>query len=122
MLCRVLTTRGLFLSITFAQPHFRSGLCSDARHGCITTQMLSSLTSARLRRRPFLATSGYDWSLQVETFGDAFHYFVYRLRRGEAHVSERRDAAPAYVAPQYARESTMHEHMDDEDYLLGIEL
>jgi len=55
----------------------------------------------------------------VETFGDAFHYFVYRLRRGEAHAGERSDAAAAYVAPQsHARESMMHEHMDDENYLL----
>jgi len=59
----------------------------------------------------------------VETFGDAFHYFVYRLCRGEVRAGERRDAAAAYVAPQrHARESTMHEYMDEEDYLLKMEL
>ena len=77
---------------------------------------------ARLRR-PFLADKAYDWSLTVETFGDAFHYFVYRLHRGEAPEGERGDAAPAFVAAQsHERESMMHEHMDQEDYLLKIEL
>ena len=48
---------------------------------------------------------------------------MYRLRRGEAPVSEREDASVARVdAQKHVRQSLMHEHMDEEDYLLRIEL
>ena len=47
---------GKFISVTFAQPHFR---------------------------RPLLTRSQYDWSVTVETFGESFHYFFYVTKKGE---------------------------------------
>ncbi|CAJ0571547.1 unnamed protein product, partial [Mesorhabditis spiculigera] len=49
---RVLTSSGLFLSISFTQPHFR--------------------VPALLRRS--------DWGVEVEEFGDQFHFYCYVVR------------------------------------------
>jgi len=49
---RVLKPAGIFIYITFGQPHFR---------------------------RPVLLQPGRDWSLQVVTIGEFFHYFIYIL-------------------------------------------
>ncbi len=51
---RVLRPTGLFLSISFAQPHFRV---------------------------PLLLTQ--HWSVQIESVGDGLSYFCYMMRRGE---------------------------------------
>ncbi|ESO10732.1 hypothetical protein HELRODRAFT_72557 [Helobdella robusta] len=47
---------GRFISITFAQPHFRV---------------------------PLYALSQYGWSVRYETIGDHFHYFCYVMTKGE---------------------------------------
>ena len=78
-------------------------------------------------RRPILRSSAYDWSLTVDHFGDSFHYFVYRLRRGEAPLRADEDDAVAAsnAAPKHVSDMTMHayhEHMDKEDYLLRTEI
>ena len=52
---RVLKKQGRFLSLTFAQPHFRS---------------------------PFYAQEKYDWSVDHETFGSGFHYFCFIMTKG----------------------------------------
>ncbi|GLU09010.1 hypothetical protein SLE2022_258900 [Rubroshorea leprosula] len=52
---RVLKPDGIFISITFGQPHFR---------------------------RPFFQSSKFTWSIEWSTFGDGFHYFFYILRKG----------------------------------------
>ncbi|GKV19772.1 hypothetical protein SLEP1_g29991 [Rubroshorea leprosula] len=52
---RVLKPDGIFISITFGQPHFR---------------------------RPFFQNSKFTWSIEWSTFGDGFHYFFYILRKG----------------------------------------
>ncbi|KAL2477195.1 S-adenosyl-L-methionine-dependent methyltransferase superfamily protein [Forsythia ovata] len=53
---RVLKPHGIFLSITFGQPHFR---------------------------RPFFNAPEFTWSIEWRTFGDGFHYFFYILKKGQ---------------------------------------
>uniref|UniRef100_A0A7N0T116 EEF1A lysine methyltransferase 4 n=1 Tax=Kalanchoe fedtschenkoi TaxID=63787 RepID=A0A7N0T116_KALFE len=52
---RVLKPDGIFISITFGQPHFR---------------------------RPFFSAPEFTWSVEWRTFGETFHYFVYVLKKG----------------------------------------
>lgn len=53
---RLLKHNGCFISITFAQPHFR---------------------------KPMYAVSKYNWSVELVTIGDTFHYFVYVMTKGQ---------------------------------------
>jgi hypothetical protein len=95
---RVLTETGVFLSVTFAQPHFR---------------------------RRFLLASGYIWGMQVATFGEGFHYFVYTMRKGarsEADVAELPDHSARVKSLGGITESPLHEHMESEDYLLRMDI
>ncbi|XP_010243291.1 PREDICTED: endothelin-converting enzyme 2 isoform X1 [Nelumbo nucifera] len=52
---RVLKPDGVFISISFGQPHFR---------------------------RPLFESPEFTWSIEWKTFGDGFHYFFYILRKG----------------------------------------
>lgn len=47
---------GVFISITFAQPHFR---------------------------KPIYALDKYEWSIEQYTIGETFHYFVYVMTKGK---------------------------------------
>lgn len=99
---RVLRPGGCFISITFAQPHFR---------------------------KPHYAQEAFGWSLRHATCGDtgdtgAFHYFLYVMRKGQPldapdlalgrrlHQPPPPPALPPPPAPPD----------DDEDYLLAIQL
>ncbi|XP_039233967.1 EEF1A lysine methyltransferase 4 isoform X2 [Pipra filicauda] len=98
---RVLRPGGCFLSITFAQPHFR---------------------------KPHYAQEAFGWSLRHTACGDgdagAFHYFLYIMRKGQP--LDPRDVAlgrrlhqplpPPVLPPPPAPPD------DDEDYLLAIQL
>ncbi|KAJ7978402.1 methyltransferase-like protein 13 [Quillaja saponaria] len=53
---RVLKSDGIFISITFGQPHFR---------------------------RPLFDSPEFSWSVEWTTFGDGFHYFFYVLKKGK---------------------------------------
>lgn len=53
---RILKNGGVFISITFAQPHFR---------------------------KPLYAHDKFNWSIKQFTIGDAFHYFIYVMKKGE---------------------------------------
>ncbi|XP_042507445.1 EEF1A lysine methyltransferase 4 [Macadamia integrifolia] len=53
---RVLKPSGIFISISFGQPHFR---------------------------RPLFEAPEFTWSIEWETFGDGFHYFFYILKKGK---------------------------------------
>ena len=95
--CRVLALEGCFISVSFAQPHF-----------C----------------KPFLLSEAYDWSMEVSTIGDTFHYYVYVMQKG---CRRDIDTPVAFgwpsrsTAPSGFQESSMsHDHMDDENYLLGV--
>ena len=52
----VLKENGVFISITFAQPHFR---------------------------KPIYALDKYKWSIELFTIGETFHYFVYVMTKGK---------------------------------------
>ncbi|RVW48426.1 Endothelin-converting enzyme 2 [Vitis vinifera] len=52
---RVLKPDGVFISISFGQPHFR---------------------------RPLFEAPDFTWSFEWSTFGDGFHYFFYLLKKG----------------------------------------
>ncbi|XP_022860403.1 uncharacterized protein LOC111380954 [Olea europaea var. sylvestris] len=66
---RVLKPHGIFLSITFGQPHFR---------------------------RPFFNAPVFTWSIEWRTFGDGFHYFCYILKKGKRSL-DNGDAAKVDV-------------------------
>ncbi|KAK1291981.1 hypothetical protein QJS10_CPB17g02582 [Acorus calamus] len=53
---KVLKPDGMFISISFGQPHFR---------------------------RRLFESPGFTWSVNWNTFGDGFHYFFYTLKKGE---------------------------------------
>lgn len=50
----VLSDGGRFISVTFAQPHFRKRLYARTR---------------------------YTWDIRTETFGDGFHFFFYVMTK-----------------------------------------
>ncbi|XP_021741562.1 methyltransferase-like protein 13 [Chenopodium quinoa] len=52
---RVLKPNGIYISISFGQPHFR---------------------------RPLFEAPDFTWSMKWSTFGDGFHYFFYTLKKG----------------------------------------
>ncbi|XP_062337844.1 EEF1A lysine methyltransferase 4 [Osmerus eperlanus] len=83
LVSRVLKPGGRFLSITFAQPHFRKRLYA---------------------RRCF------GWSVHHHTYGEGFHYFLYVLTKGEelspedagleTRLLEEAEATPTQVTTQ----------------------
>ncbi|XP_078430533.1 S-adenosyl-L-methionine-dependent methyltransferases superfamily protein [Wolffia australiana] len=58
---RVLKPDGIFISISFGQPHFR---------------------------RRFFEDPEFTWSFEYETFGEEFHYFFYTLKKGLKQADE----------------------------------
>lgn len=52
---------GRFLSLTFAQPHFRT---------------------------PFYSKPKYSWGVEYETFGTGFHYFCYVMTKGRSELQD----------------------------------
>ena len=96
--CRVLTPSGRLVSITFAQPHFR---------------------------KPFLTAAKYDWNLKLTTVeeGRSFPYFIYALTRGQRLPDEQAVAfGGTLYTPDAAPGFHVHEQMDNEDYLLFMDL
>lgn len=95
--CRVLAPGGEFISVTFAQPHFRL---------------------------PFLTAERYSWGVTQEAFGEAssFSYFLYAMVKGNRVSGQ---SVPFYVdRPQIplGKIDNEHTHMDQEDYLLAMDL
>ncbi|XP_056336577.1 EEF1A lysine methyltransferase 4 [Danio aesculapii] len=93
---RVLKPGGRFVSVTFAQPHFRKRL---------------------------YAREEYDWSIKHYHYGSNFHYFLYVLTKGEElspedAALERRFAEEAKAPPTYVR----FQEADSEDFLNNIRL
>ena len=95
----------MFLSITFAQPHFR---------------------------RPFLLVERYAWGMEVASFGEGFHYFLYCMRKGARKASDHPshfaqngkpvEALDGNQGTGQATESSMHDHMDSADYILSMDV
>ncbi|WCJ33842.1 EEF1A lysine methyltransferase 4 [Euphorbia peplus] len=59
---RVLKPDGIFISISFGQPHFR---------------------------RPLFDAPELTWSVEWSTFGDGFHYFFYILKKGKRSLNDK---------------------------------
>jgi ubiquinone/menaquinone biosynthesis C-methylase UbiE len=90
---RVLAPGGKLISITFAQPHFR---------------------------RPFFLAPQYTWSMSHKSFGETFHYFVYNLQKGCRREADTLETQT--VAPEGCSEPMTHSHMDEESYLMAMDL
>ncbi|XP_052404557.1 EEF1A lysine methyltransferase 4 isoform X2 [Carassius gibelio] len=93
---RVLKPGGRFISVTFAQPHFRKGLYARAE---------------------------YDWSIKHYHYGNSFHYFLYVLTKGEELSSE--DAALERRLLDEAEAPSTNirfQEADSEDFLNNIGL
>lgn len=91
---RVLRPGGVFLSVTFAQPHFRM---------------------------PYLTLPQFTWSADVSNFGGEgmLEYFVYRCVKGARSSSA---VVPRFGSTTSWHRKTddptpYHEHMDDENFL-----
>jgi len=87
----ILAKGGHFISISFHQPHFRKRL---------------------------LAQKSFDWNIQVQTFGDLFHFFFYVMTKGEplspSDVPRPLESVPTPIV--FAEKDSC------EDYLSSIEL
>lgn len=83
---RVLKPDGIFISISFGQPHFR---------------------------RPLFDSPKFTWSVEWNTFGDAFHYFFYVLKKGRRSLDG--EESSERVQPQSI--SLLHEELESEDYI-----
>ncbi|CAL8345422.1 unnamed protein product [Merluccius merluccius] len=95
---RVLKPRGRFLSLTFAQPHFRKRL---------------------------YARRAFGWSLAHHTYGDGFHFFFYVMTKGEELSPQ--DAALETRLLEEAKEPpaacvTSPQEIETEDFLRNIDL
>ncbi|XP_066477660.1 EEF1A lysine methyltransferase 4 [Tiliqua scincoides] len=93
---RVLRPEGKFISITFAQPHFRK------RH---------------------YAQPVYGWSVRHVTYGSGFHYFLYVMRKGEElSPSDLALGRSLYLRPSSPTPVRYLQDSDSENYLCTIEL
>lgn len=91
---RVLKDGGVFVSITFTQPHFR---------------------------KPFLTAEQYNWSCDVSSYGGghSLEYFVYILKKG-SRVKEQSDDT---LKPKRQMDlDIVQHHVDDEDFLSYIDI
>lgn len=107
---RVLRPDGVLISVSFGQPHFRVPLLT--------------------------ACSRHTWNCSVERFGGSFDYFVYVLRKGRRQIvddsmHQEADAAAATMMVKLGptvrsraaeQEAPMHDHMDEETYLMQVTL
>ncbi|XP_072990887.1 uncharacterized protein [Typha latifolia] len=84
---KVLKPEGTFISISFGQPHFR---------------------------RPLFEAPGFTWSIEWNTFGETFHYFVYTLKKGRRSLVTEQNQSKIPSAPAI---SMMHEELETEDYI-----
>ncbi|NXR07620.1 EFMT4 methyltransferase, partial [Semnornis frantzii] len=97
---RVLRPEGCFISITFAQPHFR---------------------------KPHYAQEAFGWSLRHVTCGDGdtgtFHYYLYIMRKGQPlDLSDVALGRQLHQPPLPTGPPTPVPLDDDEDYLFAIQL
>jgi len=89
---RVLRPGGRFISVTFAQPHFRI---------------------------PMLALERLNWDVRTDVLGSHFHYFYFTMTKGQKlseHNSQMRDAYLRRKSKKYLIVSVSDS--EDEDYLL----
>lgn len=92
---RVLTPTGVFVSITWSQPHFR---------------------------KMFYGSASYSWNVEVDTFGSGMQCFVYRMRKGARTGPILSGIQSLGYNAKLLEHNTYHDHMDDERFLSHIEL
>lgn len=63
----------------------------------------------------------YTWSMQHFAFGETFHYYVYVLHKG-LRDSQGDSVETAEGSYTKLEEGMTHEHMDEEDYLLRMDV
>ncbi|CAN1183567.1 EEF1A lysine methyltransferase 4 [Linum perenne] len=84
---RVLKQDGVFISISFGQPHFR---------------------------RPLFQSPGFTWSFEWSTFGDGFHYFFYLLRKGNKRSFDEEGDGQQVQIPSIC---LLQDELEGEDYI-----
>ncbi|PIA55592.1 hypothetical protein AQUCO_00700120v1 [Aquilegia coerulea] len=84
---RVLKQDGIFISISFGQPHFR---------------------------RPLFESPEFTWSIEWSTFGDGFHYFFYILKKGRKLVENLDGCTKSFKTPSI---NLYQEELENEDYI-----
>lgn len=94
---RVLKPDGMFISLTFGQPHFR---------------------------KPFMMRANYDWDCRHWAFGDFGQYFVYALKRGSVDAP-RSDmpfgaASTLKVTPRVKGAEDSDDGEEEKDFLLTM--
>lgn len=92
----MLTSTGRFISITFAQPHFRKSI---------------------------YARENYGWNIRTETFGDGFHFFFYVMTKGQPLSPDDSQLVKKINLETHSpcQPETFHED-DDDSYLNVIEM
>ncbi|XP_042383559.1 EEF1A lysine methyltransferase 4-like [Zingiber officinale] len=88
----VLKPEGIFISISFGQPHFR---------------------------RPLFEGASFTWSVEWKTFGEGFHYFFYILKKGRRILKSDDCKNERSDVPSI---SLLHEELEDEDYMFRTTL
>ncbi|KAL5790857.1 hypothetical protein ACOSQ2_005745 [Xanthoceras sorbifolium] len=89
---RVLKPDGIFISISFGQPHFR---------------------------RPFFNAPRFTWSFEWITFGDGFHYFFYISRKGRRSLNCE-ESCEKHEQPSSI--NLLHEELESEDYIFRMNI
>ncbi|XP_020591052.1 endothelin-converting enzyme 2 [Phalaenopsis equestris] len=90
---KVLKPDGIFISISFGQPHFR---------------------------RQLFEAPCFTWSVEWKTFGEGFHYFVYTLKKGRRSCESKYPSIDdACVVPGM---SLIHDELDDEDFIFRVDI
>lgn len=94
----ILKPGGKFISITFAQPHFR---------------------------RPLYAQSKYSWSVCLSSFGDTFHFFYFVMEKGQSLSLKDQHAEEIARQKKLAKDECPHVPLleeDSDDFLMACEL
>lgn len=94
----ILKPGGKFISITFAQPHFR---------------------------KPMYACDKYNWDVNLSTFGNSFHFFYYVMEKGK-QLSEKdrknEEERQKKKEERTSEENFFLEYDDKEEFILNIDL
>ncbi|CAG2245881.1 EEF1AKMT4 [Mytilus edulis] len=97
----VLKADGKFISVTFAQPHFR---------------------------KPHYARTVFDWSVEQKHFGQNFHYYYYVMQKGSKlsveDITKENERTAKKLQNMTEEDKTIEylEYEDNENFLNGIEL
>ncbi|XP_066288314.1 EEF1A lysine methyltransferase 4-like [Branchiostoma lanceolatum] len=86
---------GRFISISFAQPHFRT---------------------------PLYVNDAYGWSVRTDKFGDCFHFFFYTMEHGGTLTQQQREQAHRFFHPPAVDMTPVCLSDSEEDFLRRIDI